>query len=1015
MRRIYLLTAVLFVTINLQAKTYYISADGKNTNDGLTTSTAWQTISKINSFSFATNDIILFRRGDVFYGGIEVKRSGLNFGAYGTGDKPVISGTSTVSGWVDLGNNIWEAPVTNVKKAVNLVVRDGTPQQVGRYPNANAANGGYFTFTSSTATSITGTALSSTTNWTGAEVAFKSNRWTINRQIVTSHSGGTVHFASNPTTPRVNYGYFFQRDSRTLDQDGEWWYNSSAGKLRMYLGNDNPKAYTIQIATVDTLFKCQYFNNIAVSDLSFEGAGKSAIWFNGGSYITVTNCDVLNTGKEAITAKSSINVDVENCTTTNSLNSGIEVVDYGPGAVNLTIKGCTVTNTAYLAGMESNNESGGDAIRCMGGDNVHVTNNKVINSGYIGIKWQGNSVFIKYNLVDRFCTMRDDGAGIYSWEDPNNPVTRSNRNIVSNIVLNGIGSSQGTSDTKSTSVQGLYFDIGSKAVVADSNTVAYIANGAVHGNNCGNLTITNNLFFHDGRTHSFQRFADGDLVRNLIIRKNIMYPYLFRYRNLGINSPSMTKEADMKAMGSIDSNYYSLGPDVDTSCTTVTTNNDNSDYQEDYYGFSYLANTVGIEKHAVKLANTGTLEYNASNAPRIVTFSGLSKKDVYGKIYTNSVTIPAWSSKLLLPNGTTDPSNKPPVANAGTAKIITLPVSSVTLAGTGSDADGGTITKYSWAKISGPSEGTISVPLAATTLVLSLAEGIYQFELTVTDNAGAMGRDTVQVTVNGQASSLRPAVNPSPLANGLDYKYYEGAWLVLPAFGSLTAVKSGTVSNIDLSPTRVAEHFGFTFTGFISVPADGNYTFYTNSDDGSKLYIDDVLTVANDGLHGPTEKSGVIGLKAGKHYLSAQFFNRGGGYVFELRYQSSSISKRLVPSSALYRITSTANRTITGGGMSISGAGLSVVTNTPATVDNKKELKITGYPNPSTTEFSLLVEGGTNEKIAISAMDAAGRIVYETNGVSNNNYRFGSKLQPGIYIIKLMQGTGMKTIKLVKL
>ena len=37
-------------------------------------------------------------------------------------------------------------------------------------------------------------------------------------------------------------------------------------------------------------------------------------------------------------------------------------------------------------------------------------------------------------------------------------------------------------------------------------------------------------------------------------------------------------------------------------------------------------------------------------------------------------------------------------------------------------------------------------------------------------------------------------------------------------------------------------------------------TFYTTSDDGSSLYIDDVLVVSNDSLHAATEKSGVIGV-----------------------------------------------------------------------------------------------------------------------------------------------------------
>ena len=91
--------------------------------------------------------------------------------------------------------------------------------------------------------------------------------------------------------------------------------------------------------------------------------------------------------------------------------------------------------------------------------------------------------------------------------------------------------------------------------------------------------------------------------------------------------------------------------------------------------------------------------------------------------------------------------NAAPVANAGTDKLITLPTNTTTLTGSGTDADG-TISSYAWAKISGPSSGTIATPNAATTAVNSLVQGVYQYQLTVTDNNGATGKDTVQVTVN---------------------------------------------------------------------------------------------------------------------------------------------------------------------------------------------------------------------------------------------------------------------------
>lgn len=246
--------------------------------------------------------------------------------------------------------------------------------------------------------------------------------------------------------------------------------------------------------------------------------------------------------------------------------------------------------------------------------------------------------------------------------------------------------------------------------------------------------------------------------------------------------------------------------------------------------------------------------------------------------------------------------NKAPTALAGPDQSITLPTSSVNLTGSGNDSDG-TISSYAWVKIAGPASGTIAAVTTAATAVNTLVQGTYQFELTVTDNSGATGKDTVQVIVNPAASNLLAAVNPANTVNGLDYKYYEGSWTVLPAFASLTPVKTGTTNNFDITPANRSDLYGFNFTGYINVPADGQYTFYTSSDDGSSLYIDNVLVVANDGLHGAEEKSGSIGLKAGKHAIAGLFFQQGGGQVFTVSYAATGIAKQAIPAAALYRVT----------------------------------------------------------------------------------------------------------------
>jgi len=91
--------------------------------------------------------------------------------------------------------------------------------------------------------------------------------------------------------------------------------------------------------------------------------------------------------------------------------------------------------------------------------------------------------------------------------------------------------------------------------------------------------------------------------------------------------------------------------------------------------------------------------------------------------------------------------NQPPTANAGADQTITLPTSTATLSGIGTDLDG-TIASYSWARISGPSTPAFSNANAAQCTLSGLVQGTYVLRLTVTDNKGATATDDVNITVN---------------------------------------------------------------------------------------------------------------------------------------------------------------------------------------------------------------------------------------------------------------------------
>ena len=89
------------------------------------------------------------------------------------------------------------------------------------------------------------------------------------------------------------------------------------------------------------------------------------------------------------------------------------------------------------------------------------------------------------------------------------------------------------------------------------------------------------------------------------------------------------------------------------------------------------------------------------------------------------------------------------------------------------------------------------------------------------------------------------------------------------------------------------------FTAQLEVSTPGEYTFYTTSDDGSTLYVDNQLVVNNDGDHGVQERSGSVSLAKGKHTLKIEYFNGGGGYYLDAKYQGPGIGKQIIPADKL--------------------------------------------------------------------------------------------------------------------
>jgi predicted esterase/fibronectin type 3 domain-containing protein len=155
---------------------------------------------------------------------------------------------------------------------------------------------------------------------------------------------------------------------------------------------------------------------------------------------------------------------------------------------------------------------------------------------------------------------------------------------------------------------------------------------------------------------------------------------------------------------------------------------------------------------------------------------------------------------------------------------------------------------------------------------------------------------------DGNKSAFSSRIYASTYANGLAYIYYEGEITSVYHIPGLAPVKKGMIPNFSIKETSRKDYFAYVYEGHINIPASGNYTFYTNSNNGSVLLIDGNEIVKNDWKGGGTasiEKSGTINLSAGFHDIKVLYYEHsGGGENLEVFWESAGITKQHIPNAA---------------------------------------------------------------------------------------------------------------------
>jgi len=541
----------------VHATNYYFATNGDDIkNTGVSLISPWKSLGKLNSMMslLQPGDSVLFRRGDRFNGEIRITKSGakqsvIYFGAYGKGSKPVLNGTTRISDWGKAGFNKWETTCnSNVENPTNLFV-NGTQQPLGRWPNVTAPNRGYLSVKwSSGQNKLSSQSIPDGAKWQGADLVVRNQRWVLDRVPLLSVKGDTLTVVPTSYNISSEFGFFICNHPATLDRNGEWCFNKETRKLTLYSETDLSES-VIEVSSMENLISIENQNFIVVDNLVLRGASSIALTAKHSNNITVENCEIVHSGLNGIHFISCNNPVFESNKVFNTNNQGFIFQDCH-GSV---IRQNEIRKNGLIAGMGANGSNSYNAMVVEGSSNL-IEYNKIDSVGYIPLRFEGDSVMMRYNIISNYCMVKDDGGGIYTWGNRTGyPFIE--RKIISNIVRNAIGAGHGTSDSSRVSSEGIYIDDQSSNVEIVGNTVYKCGNIGIFIHNANHVLVRNNLVYDNGTQLQMLSAGMPDFtVRGCILKNNTFVSRIAEQKiaNFMTDEP---KES-IKLMGVIDSNYY---------------------------------------------------------------------------------------------------------------------------------------------------------------------------------------------------------------------------------------------------------------------------------------------------------------------------------------------------------------------------------------------------------------------------------------------------------------------------
>jgi glucose/arabinose dehydrogenase len=173
------------------------------------------------------------------------------------------------------------------------------------------------------------------------------------------------------------------------------------------------------------------------------------------------------------------------------------------------------------------------------------------------------------------------------------------------------------------------------------------------------------------------------------------------------------------------------------------------------------------------------------------------------------------------------------------------------------------------------------------------------YNFTAWSDGGSVRHDVTTPSTNRTYTATYAA--SSGTGTGLSATYYDNLNFTGTSFTRVDPTVNFSWGAGAPAASMGADTFSVRWTGRVQPQFSQTYTFYTQSDDGVRLWVNGQLLVNNWTDHSSTENVGTIALIAGQRYdIRLEFFENTGSATARLSWSSASTPKAVVPAARLY-------------------------------------------------------------------------------------------------------------------